>query len=321
MINVNDFLDRRWREIESFQKQVRRRLQITQENLYEREKRHHIDLVYDDVEHELIVLIDILTDTQRSVNDQLSIPIQQRILSNRDVLQRLEREISDKSEALIQENAALHSKNTLPYYANISCISVNEQRNWTTTPINYIQWLNHLKNIVDETNCVLQLSMELFESGSKLFCFEENIRNQWEIVNCTLEKHIDELKYIRHQLQEKLTAVKENIFNTQKNMEYLRKSIHDKSSYSNVIQCRQTFLSLRPTCDDIQDREYPQLTHEWIDLQCVIETLNRSLSEEENNLQHLYRLKTTIEEDLARKNNSLFVDQEKVIGLRHPWPL
>ncbi|CAF4841905.1 unnamed protein product, partial [Rotaria magnacalcarata] len=44
--------------------------------------------------------------------------------------------------------------------------------------------------------------------------------------------------------------------------------------------------------------------------------LLRKLRQEENAVQHLLRSKSSLEQDLTIKKNSLFIDSEKVLGIR-----
>jgi hypothetical protein len=128
------------------------------------------------------------------------------------------------------------------------------------------------------------------------------------------------VKYARDQLQNHLHRIQGENHSTAKTVELLKRSLHDKESYVKVAQSRIALLAMRPTSENLNDREYPKLLRESIDLQCSINKLNRSLCQEENALQHLLRIKTTVENDLAIKNNSLFIDEQKVVGLRRIFP-
>ncbi|CAF1329246.1 unnamed protein product, partial [Rotaria sordida] len=134
-----------------------------------------------------------------------------------------------------------------------------------------------------------------------------------------LKQHIHEIKSIRNCLQDQLNEINENILNTEKTIEFLKKTIQNKEIFINIIQCRISFLSLRPILENINDREYLKLSQEFNNLQYSIDNLQKNLFEEKYILQHLFRLKTTIEEDLTIKNNSLFIDEQKVLGLQRTF--
>ena len=53
----------------------------------------------------------------------------------------------------------------------------------------------------------------------------------------------------------------------------------------------------------------------------TVDNLKAKLREAENSLQHLLRTKASLEQDLAIKNNSLFIDREKCMGMRKTFPM
>lgn len=64
-----------------------------------------------------------------------------------------------------------------------------------------------------------------------------------------------------------------------------------------------------------------RLVEEVYEIRETVEQLQNRLREAENSLQHLLRTKATLEQDLAVKNNSLFIDREKCQGLRKTFPM
>jgi tektin-3 len=63
------------------------------------------------------------------------------------------------------------------------------------------------------------------------------------------------------------------------------------------------------------------LIQEVHDLHAGITDLHGKLRQEENAVQHLLRTKSTLEQDLAIKNNSLFIDSDKVMGIRRTFTM
>jgi hypothetical protein len=64
-----------------------------------------------------------------------------------------------------------------------------------------------------------------------------------------------------------------------------------------------------------------RLIQEVHDLHATIADLHGKLRQEENAIQHLLRTKSTLEQDLAIKNNSLFIDLDKVLGIRRTFTI
>ncbi|VDI64235.1 tektin-3 [Mytilus galloprovincialis] len=53
----------------------------------------------------------------------------------------------------------------------------------------------------------------------------------------------------------------------------------------------------------------------------TVESLQMKLRMAENALQELLRTKAALEQDLAIKNNSIFIDREKCLGMRKTFPM
>lgn len=52
----------------------------------------------------------------------------------------------------------------------------------------------------------------------------------------------------------------------------------------------------------------------------MIQDLKNKLAEQENAIQHLLRTKSTLEQDLSIKNNTLNIDRERCLGNRKTYP-
>lgn len=64
-----------------------------------------------------------------------------------------------------------------------------------------------------------------------------------------------------------------------------------------------------------------RLVEEVYEINETVDALKAKLREAENALQQLLRTKASLEQDLAIKNNSLFIDREKCMGMRKTFPM
>lgn len=64
-----------------------------------------------------------------------------------------------------------------------------------------------------------------------------------------------------------------------------------------------------------------RLVEEVSEITETVESLQAKLRQAENALQHLLRTKAALEQDLSVKNNSLFIDREKCLGMRKTFPM
>lgn len=62
------------------------------------------------------------------------------------------------------------------------------------------------------------------------------------------------------------------------------------------------------------------LVNEVLEIDETIQTLQQRLRDAEDTLQMLVHSKSVLEHDLAIKANSLFIDQEKCMGMRKTFP-
>ncbi len=93
----------------------------------------------------------------------------------------------------------------------------------------------------------------------------------------------------------------------------------------NVEACRDVamhrFISFLPKPNHVLFFSIFRLIQEVHDLHATIADLHGKLRQEENAIQHLLRTKSTLEQDLAIKNNSLFIDLDKVLGIRRTFTI
>jgi len=145
--------------------------------------------------------------------------------------------------------------------------------------------------------------------------------NQWNAVNVAFTARIAETTEARDHLQHHLSRVLQEIFDMEKNIEMLKKAIEDKANPMQVSQTRLETRLRRPNVEACRDPPMNRLISEVGEITESIEYLTNKLRESENALQHLLRTKATLEQDLAVKNNSLFIDREKCMGMRKVFPL
>jgi len=145
--------------------------------------------------------------------------------------------------------------------------------------------------------------------------------NQWNKVNTEFTRRIGETTDARNRIQTHLSKVLQEIFDMEKNIELLKKSIGDKEAPMMVAQTRLETRTHRPNIEACRDPVQHRLVSEVHEINETWEALNHRLREAENALQQLLRSKASLEHDLSVKNNSLFIDREKCMGMRKTFPM
>jgi len=291
-------------------------LHISQECLYNREKRQAIDLVHDHVEKELIKEVDVIKKCQELMRHTIEKANRQLAL-NRAAQHELEKDTGDKYSALGLDatcHTLRNSSRGINYHHGVQNIdnTVSVPETWAKFSHNNIQ--RSQSERAASVNMRNEIENVLNQCANEMW-------NQWNAVNVAFTARIAETTEARDHLQHHLSRVLQEIFDMEKNIEMLKKAIEDKANPMQVSQTRLETRLRRPNVEACRDPPMNRLISEVGEITESIEYLTNKLRESENALQHLLRTKATLEQDLAVKNNSLFIDREKCMGMRKVFPL
>lgn len=312
---INDLTEAK-RVLEKTLAETANPLHIAQECLYNREKRQGIDLVHDPVERELIKEVDVIkrcqADMQRVVdkaNAQLAL--------NRAAQHELEKDSGDKHSAQNLDQTCHGLKNTsrgIAYHNGIERVD-----NTQSVPETWAEFSNNnIKRSQAERANSKAVRVEIADTINR--CANE-MWNQWNKVNTEFTRRIGETTDARNRIQSHLSKVLQEIFDMEKNIELIKKSISDKEAPMMVAQTRLETRTHRPNIELCRDPVQHRLVSEVHEINETWEALNHRLREAENALQQLLRSKSSLEHDLSVKNNSLFIDREKCMGMRKTFPM
>nr|WLD15746.1 tektin 3/5A [Platynereis dumerilii] len=316
MITEIDCLQRSKQVLEKALAETENPLHIAQECLYNREKRQGIDLVHDDVERELIKEVDTIKRCQEEMrrlvqdsNNQLSL--------NRAAQHELETDSRDKTGALRLDGQCHELRNTsrgITYHDGVERVD-----NSVSVPDTWAKFSNDNIQKSQSERAASRDNRNRIESLLNR-CAEAMV-NQWNAVNNAFTDRIRDYMDAKHKLQTHLSQVLQEIFDMEKNIELLKKCIQDKEAPMQVAQTRLATRTRRPNIELCRDPVQHRLVTEVYEINDTVEALKAKLREAENALQHLLRTKASLEQDLSVKNNSLFIDREKCMGMRKTFPM
>ncbi|XP_064627479.1 tektin-3-like isoform X1 [Lineus longissimus] len=323
---VNHETDNMITEINSLQEQKRilekalaeteNPLHIAQECLYNREKRQGIDLVHDDVERQLIQEVDNIKQCQNKLRQKIDKANMQLSLC-RGAQHELEKDSSDKFVANNLDEKCHGMRNSsrgLAYHNGI-----NRVDNTVSVPESWAKFSNdNIQRSQSERNASKQLRNDM---DNVLNNCSNDMWRQWNNVNVSFSERTGETTDARNKLQTHLSKDLQEIFNMEKNIEMLKKAIHDKEAPMQVAQSRLETRTHRPNVELCRDPVQHRLFSEVSEISETVENLQHQLRQAENTLQQLLRSKAQLEHDLAIKNNSLFIDREKCMGMRKTFPM
>lgn len=291
-------------------------LHISQECLYNREKRQTIDLVHDNPERELIREVDIIKRCQERLRNTIEKANVQLGL-DRAAQHELERDSHDKFSAKnLDENChGLRNASRGISFHN----GVHRVDNTVSVPETWARFSNdNVQRSQSERSASKNMRNEI---ASVLNQCANEMWNQWNAVNVALNNRIQETTDARNKLQTHLSKVLQEIFDMEKNIELLKKCIQDKQAPMMVAHTRLDIRTRRPNVELCRDPVQHRLVEEVCEITDTVEALQAKLREAENALQCLLRTKSALEQDLAVKNNSLFIDREKCLAMRKTFPM
>ncbi|KAF7249034.1 Tektin-3 [Varanus komodoensis] len=329
-------------------------LQVAQECLLHREKRMGIDLVHDDVEKQLMTEIDVIHSCQERMRRHLEKAMAQ-LAANRAAQHELEKDLSDKQAAHRIDDKCHHLRNTsdgISYYRGVervdATISVPES------------WAKFTDDNILRSQSERTASSKLRDDIETLLVVTANeMWNQFNRANVAFTNRISETADAKNKIQAHLAKAQQfsnfsgfscpplnpgytfhiekasltvrngavndcktlqEIFETEMTIEAIRKAIRDKGPSLKVAQTRLDERTRRPNVELCRDSAQLRLVNEVHEIDETIQDLQQRLRDAEDTLQTLVHTKANLEHELAVKANSLFIDQEKCMGMRKTYP-
>ncbi|XP_077183662.1 tektin-3 [Paroedura picta] len=290
-------------------------LQVAEECLLHREKRIGIDLVHDDVEKQLLTEVDVIHSCQERMRRHLDKAIAQ-LASDRAAQHELEKDLSDKQSAHRIDDKCHHLRNTsdgISYYRGVervdATISVPES------------WAKFTDDNILRSQSERAASSKLRNDIETLLVVTANeMWNQFNKVNVAFTNRISETADAKNKIQTHLAKTLQEIFQTEMTIEAIRKAIRDKGPPMKVAHTRLDERTRRPNVELCRDTAQLRLVNEVYEIDDTIQSLQQRLRDAEDTLQTLVHTKASLEHDLAVKANSLFIDQEKCMGMRKTFP-
>ncbi|KAM9222191.1 tektin-3-like [Leptosomus discolor] len=288
---------------------------VTQECLLHREKRMGIDLVHDDVEKQLFVEADVIRSCQERMQQYLD-KAKAQLASNRAAQHELERDLANKQTAYRIDDKCHHLRNTsdgISYFRGVervdATISVPES------------WAKFSDDNILLSQSERAASAKLRDNLENLLVVTANeMWRQFNRVNVAFANRIAETADAKSKIQTHLAKTLQEIFQIEMNIEAIRKAIRDNGLVLKVAQTRLDERTRRPNVELCRDTAQLRLVNEVHEINETIQSLQQRLRDAENILQMLVHAKSILEHDLATKANSLFIDQEKCMGMRKTFP-
>ncbi|ESP00801.1 hypothetical protein LOTGIDRAFT_140506, partial [Lottia gigantea] len=291
-------------------------LHIAEECLLHREKRHGIDLVNDEVEKSLSKEVAVIKKCQGRMKKLLDKAYVQ-LKMNRAAQHSLEIDSKDKHHAQNLDDRMQQLRNSsagIGYYPGIENVD-----NTITIPES---WARYSQENIIRSQKERAASERL--RGEIDSCLRACANEMWSIfnaVNNAFNTRVRETTDARNKLQGHLQRTMQEIFDMEKNVELLRKAIQDKENPMKVAQTRLDERTRRIHVEVCHDPVMKTLTREVHEIRESVRILKEKLKACELSLSRLVKTRSTLEHDIATKDNSIKIDTSYCLGMRKGFPM
>ncbi|XP_070998114.1 tektin-3-like [Oncorhynchus clarkii lewisi] len=288
-------------------------LQMSQECQFQCQKLN--DGVIDVVEKELVQEVTVIRSSQEQL-ERTRDKVQKQLESNRRVQHQLETDMDDKHRALQIDSYCHTLTNCSPatsYYPDLSLVDTS-----VSAPVSWVQYSeDNIGKSTSERRATRELT-ELVEGT--LVAAARDMWSQYNRVNAAFTLRVNQTTHARNTLQQHLAKTLQEMHQTERTISDLEGSIWAKRAPLRVAQSRLEERTHRPNIELCRDQPHTRLLSEVSGLQDTVLSLRQRLSEAQATLQQLAGCKSVLEQELYTKAHSLFIDQERCLGLRKTYP-
>ncbi|XP_029433235.1 tektin-5 [Rhinatrema bivittatum] len=290
-------------------------LQIAYECLYLREKRIGIDLVYDDVEKNLVKEIEIVKafkERLRRIADSVEAQIQANLASQFE----LERDVCDKHLAQTIDDRCFSLRNSskeIDFYPDVENVdqTISNPETWSKYSNRNIVHAKHQRS----------LSAKLREEAETLLDIAaREMRKQFSKTNQAFTKRIGETIEARNKLQVHLAKADHEIDQLEEAVELLKQAIKEKEIPKKVAQTCLEERTRRPNIELCRDDPQFKLVKEIHIIDETVSALMQRFHEAQETLEQLAIEKAKLQREIAVKVNSLHIDRDRCMIMRNTFP-
>ncbi|XP_064808991.1 tektin-3-like [Oncorhynchus masou masou] len=184
-----------------------------------------------------------------------------------------------------------------------------------------VSWVQYTEDNIGKSASERRATRELTELvEGTLVAVARDMWSQYNRVNAAFTLRVNQTTHARNTLQQHLAKTLQEMHQTERTISDLEGSIWAKRAPLRVAQSRLEERTYRPNIELCRDQPHTRLLSEVSGLQDTVLCLRQRLSEAQATLQQLAGCKSVLEQELYTKAHSLFIDQERCLGLRKTYP-
>ncbi|CAG0915610.1 unnamed protein product [Notodromas monacha] len=291
-------------------------MQAVQHCLLSREGRQGIDLVHDKVQDCLSGESKVIHSCQGDLQEALRcVDAQLQAMREAQWLLRSDEDNKFTALSIDQVSQRLHNHSRGIYFFN----NIEKEDPSQSVPET---WASFSQRNVQRSQRERSNSQHLRAKYHSLInAATADMHAAWERSNAALGVRLSETTDARNKLQDHYAKVAQELYDVDKQIAQLNRSLQDKLPPLKVAQTRLENRVHRPRVELCRDPPHACLVQEVHELQAAIAALRAQLDAAEMTQQRLLRARSQLEADLKCKNNSIVIDREKCLGIRRSFPV
>ncbi|XP_018405362.1 PREDICTED: tektin-1 [Cyphomyrmex costatus] len=289
----------------------RNALEICEKCLIARKCRLSIDLVYDDVETNLLKEREVIQGAENLV-DRILRKTYEQIRKLKATLYCIDHDLENKENNLHIDRRNVTLKETdfnLNIYHGTSPLdkSVVKLNEWELQTNSNVIDANKEMNSAKQLRCYIDTIIK--ETIDEL-------NNQKDVTNKAFRQRIEQTREAKTKLELQHSETIKQVTAMLNNITHIKKSIAEKEGYMALAHTRLGHRCQRPGIEHTQDLVEVNLVKEIHELRNVVANLQRMLYEAEASLRYLLKTQIQLEEDINVKTNTLKIDEVECMTLR-----
>ncbi|XP_012059600.1 PREDICTED: tektin-1 [Atta cephalotes] len=289
----------------------RNALAICERCLIARKCRLSIDLVYDNVETNLLKECEVIQGAENLL-DRILKNTYEQIRKLKATLYHIDHDLKNK-----EDNLHIDRRNVTLKETDFNLSIYHDTSSLDNSVVMLNEWeLQTNINVIDankEMNSAKQLRYYIDTIIKQTI---DELNNQKNVTNEAFRQRCEQTREAKTKLELQHSEIIKQVATISSNITHIKKSIAEKEGYIALAHTRLGHRRQRPGIEHTQDLVQVNLVKEINELRNVVANLQRMLCEAEALLRYLLKTQIQLEEDINVKTNTLKIDEVECVTLR-----
>ncbi|XP_025833788.1 tektin-1 isoform X2 [Agrilus planipennis] len=286
-------------------------LKICRKCVILREHRLGIELCHDDVERELLKEVDVITGAQKLLQ-RVAEEASEQVRRLRSTIYFMDRDLENKENVL-----KIDQRNLILAETDLSLSMYHGFTPLDPANITYEEWeeftVRNIENAGKELTSARQMRSYVDTLLKQVI---EDLWNQYNIVNDSFRRRIEETKEAKTKMEIQHSEVVRQANEMTRNIHRLQKDLAEKEGFMALAHTRLGNRAQRPGMELCRDMAGVFLESSIRDLREFMVGVQSQLAEAQACLRYLLKTQIQLEEDINIKTNTLKIDEVECMTMR-----